>query len=295
MSSYIDTFRRYLEFEKRYSPHTVEAYLSDVSDCLSFITSVYETGDPAQIRHTYIRSWMVQLLESGISPRSVNRKLSSVRAFFRLMRKLGHVSANPLAKVQAPKTRKALPSVVEEKSLDALAQQMAEGEGFPGLRDRTVIEMLYGLGLRQAELLSVRVSDIDLRQRQIRVMGKRRKERVLPFGTSLADVLDMYLSARDQVCEADQEILILTDKGRPAYPKFIYRIVHQYLSMVSTVSKRSPHVLRHSYATHMLEAGAGIEAIKDLLGHASLAATQVYTHTSVERLKKTYKQAHPKA
>ena len=295
MSSYIDTFRRYLEFEKRYSPHTVEAYVSDVADCLQFTSSVYETENPELVRHTHIRSWMVQLLESGLSPRSVNRKLSSVRALFRLMRKLGLVSSNPLAKVLPPKTKKVLPSVVEEKSLGVLASHMAANRDFSGMRDMTVIEMLYGLGLRQAELLTIRTQDLDLRQRQIRVMGKRRKERVLPFGESLAQIIREYLVIRSETFEAPGEVLILTDKGKPAYPKLIYRIVHQYLSAVSTVSKRSPHVLRHSYATHMLEAGAGIEAIKDLLGHASLAATQIYTHTSVERLKKTYKQAHPKA
>lgn len=296
MSSYLDTFRRYLEFEKRYSAHTVEAYLSDVASFLAFSESAYEITDPEMIRHTHVRSWMVELLEADISPRSVNRKLSSVRAFFRLMRKLGRVSSNPLQKVQAPKQKSVLPEVIDEASLQLLQEQMTGGgEDFPAFRDLIVIHLLYGLGLRQAELLGIRIGDIDLAKLQIRVTGKRQKQRIIPFGKDLARVLRDYIAHRDKMFGRGGGELILTDRGKPAYPRLIYRIVHRHLSAVSTAAKRSPHVLRHSYATHMLEAGAGIEAIRELLGHASLAATQIYARTSVERLKKTYRQAHPKA
>jgi integrase/recombinase XerC len=295
MSSYLDTFRRYLEFEKRYSPHTVGAYISDVESFMSYAESTYEMSDPADIQHMHIRSWMVELLEQGMTPKSVNRKLSSLRTWYRLMRKLGTVTTNPLARIQAPRSGKSLPHVVEVKSLEALRKGEDNLDEFSGLRDITVLELLYGLGLRQAELLSLRVEDIDLERRHVRVTGKRRKERIVPFGDVLYKAIGRYLDKRRQLVPGDSGILILTDRGKPGYPKMIYRIVNRYLGSVSTVARRSPHVLRHSYATHMLEAGAGIEAIKELLGHASLAATQVYTHTSVERLKRTYQAAHPKA
>lgn len=295
MSAHLDTFRQYLEYEKRYSPHTVHAYLQDTSDFFSFLTSLYEFDDPALVRHHQVRSWMVSLLEAGISPRSVNRKLSTLRTFYRFLLKHGKVEVNPLSRVLPPKTRKTLPSVVDEKSLVRLRDHLTSGSDFTAMRNRLVIELLYGLGLRRAELIGMRLHDIDLKRMEVRVMGKRQKQRIIPFGKELAVLLRDYIALRKEMKDAHPEFLILTDKGKQAYPKLIYLIVHQYLSLVSSVEKRSPHVLRHSYATHMLEAGASIEAIKELLGHESLAATQVYTHTSMERLKKTYKQSHPKA
>lgn len=295
MSSYLDTFRRYLEFEKRYSAHTVEAYLADVSAFFTYLQSTYELSDPAAVHHSHVRSWMVTLLDQGISARSVNRKLSSLRTFFRLKRKLGRVEHNPLLKVQAPRQKKVLPEVIDEAGLAALHAQIKASATFSEYRDFLVIQMLYGLGLRQAELISLRRSDIDFRRSEIRVTGKRQKQRIVPFGRELGDMIRHYLAERDKTFGLGEAALMVTDRGKPAYPKLVYRIVHKHLSAVSTAKKKSPHVLRHSYATHMLEAGAGIEAIKELLGHASLAATQVYTRTSVERLKKTYRQAHPKA
>jgi integrase/recombinase XerC len=184
---------------------------------------------------------------------------------------------------------------VDEKSLVRLRDHLTSGSNFAAVRNRLVIELLYGLGLRRAELIGMKLHDIDLKRMEVRVTGKRQKQRIIPFGKELAVLVGHYLSLRKEMKDAHPELLILTDKGKQAYPKLIYLIVHQNLSLVSSVEKRSPHVLRHSYATHMLEAGASIEAIKELLGHESLAATQVYTHTSIERLKKTYKQSHPKA
>lgn len=295
MNIHIETFRRYLEFEKRYSAHTVQAYITDIEAFSVFMASVYEIGQPAFVQHFHVRSWMVSLLESGNVARSVNRKLSSLRAFFRFLLKRDLVSANPLTKIQPPKSRKSLPYVIEEKSLGRLQESMSMETEYPLLRDRAVIELLYGLGLRQAELISLAIEDIDLNKMQVRVTGKRQKQRLIPFGKDLGAFLSHFIGQRAQVPSIQCDKLILANSGKAAYPKMIYLIVHKYLSMVSTVGKRSPHVLRHSFATHMLEAGASIEAIKELLGHASLAATQVYTHTSVERLKKTYRQAHPKA
>ncbi|HLF62399.1 MAG TPA: tyrosine-type recombinase/integrase [Saprospiraceae bacterium] len=295
MSTHLDTFRRYLEFEKRYSSHTVQAYIADISAFLAYVISAYEINDTRKIQHFHVRSWMVSLLESGQTSRSVNRKLSSLRSFFRFLLKHGIVQANPLTKIQPPKSRKSLPSVIDEKSLGKLRESLVPANEYTLLRDRAVIELLYGLGLRQAELINLKADDIDLTRMQVRVMGKRMKQRVIPFGKHLTSFLMYYISQRALLSCIQSERLILTDNGKAAYPKLIYRIVHKYLSLVSTVEHRSPHTLRHSYATHMLEAGASIEAIKELLGHASLAATQVYTHTSIERLKKTYRQAHPKA
>jgi integrase/recombinase XerC len=294
-AAYLDTFRRYLEFEKRYSKHTVEAYLGDASAFFTYTSESYDTTEPSDITHIHVRSWIVSLLETGITSRSVNRKLSSLRTFFRLLRKLGRVDHDPLAKVQPPKAIKVLPTVIDEKSLAQLQNLNALPEDFPGCRDLAVMELLYGLGLRQAELLTLQVTDLDLVKEQVKVTGKRQKQRIVPFGKKLTGFLKHYIELRAHLTGDRSGMLILTDQGRPAYPRFVYRVVHGYLSAVTTVAKRSPHVLRHSYATHMIEAGAGIEAVKELLGHASLAATQIYTHTSVERLKKTYRSAHPKA
>ena len=295
MDSHLKTFHKYLQFEKRFSPHTIKAYLADLRSFTEYAASVYDIHDPVEVRHVHIRSWMVALLESETIPRSVNRKLSSLRAFFRLMLKRGVVDLNPLKKILPPKSGKNLPVVVDQRSLGHLQDLTEHDMSFEVVRDRIVIELLYGLGLRQAELIALRIPDVNLREQQVLVRGKRQKERLVPFGHKLRSALEEYLEKRKVHVTGEADALILTDKGKSAYPKMIYRIVHRYLSLVSSVEKRSPHVLRHSFATHMLEEGAHLEAIKDLLGHASLAATQVYTHTSIERLKKTYRQAHPKA
>jgi integrase/recombinase XerC len=295
MTAFVDSFRRFLEFEKRYSPHTTLAYTTDIAAFLSFLQSTYEIANPDEVRHTHVRSWIVDLIDAGLDPRSVNRKLSTLRTYFRFLLKMGHVSQNPLKKVIPPKARKQLPSVVDEKSLSRLRESFGENKVFSQIRDQAVIELLYGLGLRRAELISLKVTDVDFSRMQVKVFGKRQKERIVPFGKDLAEFVQHYMKLRSLVDGLQTDCLIITDKGKAAYPRMVHDIVYRALSLVSTVTQRSPHTLRHSYATHMLEAGANIEAIKELLGHASLAATQIYTQTSVERLKKTYKQAHPKA
>jgi integrase/recombinase XerC len=296
MSLFRESFLRFLQFEKRYSAHTVQAYLADITAFEEYCATTFEILDIADLRHIHIRSWMVSLLETGMVTRSVNRKLSSLRAYFRFLRKREAYATNPMTKVQAPKTRTKLPQVVDEKTLQLLRQLLAEGgEDFPAMRDRAIIELLYGLGLRRAELIAIQIPHIDLKARQVRILGKRQKERIVPFGAGLGEFLDTYIRVRNHHPAIQSDSLILTDKGRTPSPRMIYDAVYGLLSLVTTIQKRSPHVLRHSYATHMLEAGANIEAIRELLGHSSLAATQVYTQTSMERLKKSYRQAHPKA
>ena len=291
----LTTYQHYLKYEKRYSEHTVQAYLNDIAKCLERLNDLYEIQKAGEVTSMHVRSWMVSLLEDGITPRSVNRKLSSLRSYFKYMRRQNLVQNNPFDKVVGPKTKRRLPGVVGENALRKLFDEIPFPEGFTGARDRLIIELLYSAGLRRGELLQLRCTDIDDERRTLKICGKGNKQRIVPFGESLKVTIDRYLVACEDAQLNPQEHLILTDKGRKAYPKFIYNIVRRYLGVVTTNDQRGPHTLRHSFATHLTEAGADINAIKELLGHSSLAATQVYTHTSIKRLKTSYDQAHPKA
>ncbi len=292
-----NSFRNYLHYEKRFSDHTIKAYLGDVAQCFDFIGSTFEIADPAAVTHGHIRSWMVHLLESGKTPRSVNRKLSSLRSYYRFMQREGIVKTNPFSKITGPKMGKRLPEVVEEKKLNFLLDEMDFPDGFPGIRDRLIIELLYLVGLRRSELISLTHSAVDSSRQIIKVHGKGGKQRNVPVSVAVIRSVKNYIDSCNGEfgdMDADQP-LIVTDKGKQAYPKYIYNKVTKYLGMVTSSDKRSPHILRHSFATHLAEEGADINAIKELLGHSSLAATQVYTHTSIKRLKEAYDQAHPKA
>ena len=242
----------------------------------------------------HIRSWMVQLLDQGLSTRAINRKLSCLKTFFHFLLKRNWVEKNPMLKIIAPKTGKALPVFVREGQLAQLLDEVAYEPGFRGVRDRLLLELLYLTGLRRSELIDLRPESFDFHRMQLKVKGKGGKERIIPILPELARHVQSYLQVRREHFETLPPQLLLTDKGVPMYPKFVYNIVKRYLSMVTTEEKRSPHVLRHSFATHLSNKGADINAIKELLGHSSLAATQVYTHNAIEKLKEVYKLAHPK-
>ncbi len=288
-------FLQFLEYEKRLSPHTLTAYRSDLDQFFTYLQDIYGLTSVAEVRHSHIRSWMVHLTQENIQARSINRKLSCLKSFFRFQRQRGAIAHNPLQKVVAPKMGKRLPTFVHRNKIDLLFSEVDFGLGYAGIRNRTILELLYGTGMRRSELMGLKVQDIDLADASLRVLGKGNKERLLPLNPHLMQVLKEYLSVREaNFGEQKMAPLLLTDKGRPLYPKLVYNIVKRYLSAVTTVEQRSPHVLRHTFATHLTDNGADLNAIKELLGHASLAATQVYTHNSIERLQEVYRQAHPK-
>ena len=291
-----DQFIQYLQYERRLSPNTILAYEKDLLQFTAYLKDMYSLTSVSEVRHLHIRSWVVELLNTGISPRSINRKLSCLKTYFKLMLKLGYAKQNPMQKVVAPKTGKQLPVFVQEEQMDLLFREIPFPDGFPGMRDRLLLELLYGLGLRRAELIRLEAADFRSGGKYLRVLGKGGKERMLPVLPHLSKLIREYETIRkEEFPETGETALLLTDKGVPMYPKFVYNKVRRYLSYVTTLEKKSPHVLRHSFATHLSNHGADLNAIKELLGHASLAATQVYTHNSIERLKDVYQKAHPKA
>ncbi|MDF3079406.1 MAG: tyrosine-type recombinase/integrase [Sphingobacteriaceae bacterium] len=292
---FLERFFRYLQFEKRFSPHTLTSYKNDIGQFAEYLSG-YEL-DYASAKHSVVRSWMVEMMDGGTEPKTIARKLSALRSFYKFLLREGLVEHNPMLQVKAPKIPKKLPVVVSEEKLNVLLDSdMVFPEGFSGLRDRLVMELLFSTGMRLAELVALKDSDIDFYSQSLKVLGKRNKERIIPISTSLLNLTKLYISEKKrQNFDNISTSLIVKNNGMDAYPKLIYRIVNKYLSEISTHTKKSPHILRHTFATSLLNNGADINAIKELLGHASLAATQVYTHNSVERLKSIYKQAHPKA
>lgn len=260
----------------------------------TFLSAQYQISDIMIVDHSMIRSWLVFLMEQGDSPRSVNRKLTSLKSFYRFLLKEGVVDYNPMRKIISPKTSKRLPEFIETEKIMALIEQMADIKGFSGLRNRIIVEMFYNTGIRLSELLTLKETDIDFHSDTIKVLGKRNKERLIPFTKKFGSLLKVYIAEKEKSFGLVPE-LFLTDKGGKMYPKRIYLIVKNHLAGVTTLDKKSPHVLRHTFATHLLNNGAELNAVKELLGHANLAATQVYTHNTIEKLKRIYKQAHPRA
>ena len=289
-----DRFLAYIQYEKRYSPHTVTAYRTDLDQFFAFLGAQYQISEIRDVDHAMVRSWLVFLMEQGNSPRSVNRKLTSLKSFYRFLLKEGVVENNPMRKIISPKTSKRLPEFVEAEKMTALFQQFNANNGFSGMRDRIIIEMFYNTGIRLSELMNLKESDIDFHSDTIKVLGKRNKERIIPFSKKFGLLLKNYIKGKETAFGAVPE-LFLTDSGRKMYSKRIYLIVKRQLGNITTLEKKSPHILRHTFATHLLNNGAELNAVKELLGHANLAATQVYTHNTIEKLKKIYKQAHPRA
>lgn len=287
-------FLQYLENEKRYSAHTLIGYETDIKQFQSFLKETFDHSDDTSVTSVMVRSWVVNLLEHGLSPRTVNRKLSSLKTYYRFLKKEGAAKVNPMVAVVAPKTAKRLPEFVPEGDMQSLLDPEIFEDDFNGCRDKLIIELLYMTGIRKAELISIVVSDVDLQQGLIKVTGKRNKQRIIPIGNRLSEAIRDYLDIRARVT-TDEDNLLITEAGKKLYPKLVYRVVNLYLGKASSITKKSPHVLRHTFATHMLNNGADLNAIKELLGHANLSATQVYTHNSIEKLKNVYKQAHPRA
>ncbi len=292
---FIERFIRYLQFEKRFSSHTVTAYKKDLNQFSDFLIPL-GLSFPV-VTHQHIRSWMVELMDQGYEPKTINRKISSLRSLYKFLLREELVLNNPMIHVRAPKVPKRLPVVVIEQKMDMLLDGgQVFTDDFEGLRNRLVVEILYGTGMRLSELVNLKDSDINGYEQALKVLGKRNKERIIPINQSLSRLIEQYQHQKlSQKFDNKARTLIVTNSGKDAYPKFIYRIVKSSLTHISTHDKKSPHILRHSFATSLLNRGADLNAIKELLGHSSLAATQVYTHNSVEKLKSIYKQAHPKA
>jgi integrase/recombinase XerC len=290
----IEEFVSYLQAEKRYAAHTLRAYKNDLTQFHAFCR---ENGNEGMDLHfRTIRSWVVYLMDTGYSSRSVHRKLTSLRSYCRFLIREGELESNPLDKVLKPRLNKRMPSFVEELQMEVLLDTHQFGEDFQGIRNRLILDLLYQTGMRRSELIGLQIGQLDLEGKSLKVIGKRSKERILPLGEEMVDRIGQYLQIREKITpSAPGARVFVTAGGQPVYDKLVYRVVRQYLAMVTTLEKRSPHVLRHTFATHMLNHGADLNAIKELLGHANLSATQVYTHNTFKKLKSIYNQAHPRA
>ena len=289
-----ESFINYLRYEKRTSSHTVVAYKNDLDQFVQFCTEMVGEFDLNKVDNKLIRAWVVSLMEGKNSPRTVNRKISTLKSFYKYAMKMNVVDKSPVIQIPLPKIRKKLPFFVEENNLNHLLDDGFFSQDFVGIRDKLIILLLYGTGIRLSELLGLHDNNIDLHQSLIKVRGKRNKERIIPYPRSLNPIIESYRQVKAEKFSLPGGVFILTEKGEPAYEKLIYRVVTSYLSKVTSLEKRSPHILRHSYATHLLNRGADLNAVKELLGHSSLAATEVYTHTTFERLHSIYQQAHPR-
>jgi integrase/recombinase XerC len=296
----VNEFLTYLSVEKRYSKHTTVSYRNDLSNLSEYLLTTYEFSTPEYATYPMLRSWIVTLVDQEMQPKTINRKIACLRSFYHFLQKKECITKDPTLKIRALKVKKSLPVFVEESNiiglLDELIGEIKFGNSFEGLRDKVVIELLYATGIRLSELIGLKTSDLNLYQKTIKVLGKGNKERIIPIHDTFISLSKEYSNKKKyESFGNNNDFFVVTDNGDQTYPMFIYRLVKKYLDQITTVDKRSPHVLRHTFATHLLNKGADLNAIKDLLGHTSLAATQVYTHNSIDKLKSIFDQAHPKS
>lgn len=290
----VASFFIYLQHEKRYSKHTLISYETDLRQLAVYLSATYEITDISLASYQMLRSWLLSLAGEDLKPRSLARKIACLKSYYTFLHKQGTIPLNPTLRLKSPKLEKRLPAFVEEKKMDILLDEIAFPEGFEGIRDKLILELLYGTGIRLSELIGIKETDYNHYDHTLKVLGKGDKERIVPINKTLSTLISTYLAQKNTE-ESKNNYLIVTDKYDKLYPVFVQRIVKKYLSLVTTLEKKSPHVLRHTFATHLLDRGADLNSIKDMLGHGSLAATQVYTHNSLEKLKKVFEKAHPKA
>lgn len=290
-----ESFLKYLSLERNYSDRTIISYGTDIAKFEKYFKGLDENLDFTLVDSDLIRAWMLSMMEEGYEAASVDRKLSSLRTFYRFLLRKGLVKVDPVAKVRAPRKKKSLPVFVKEADMNRLLDEMDFGDGFEGIRDRMIVETFYMTGMRLSELIGLTDVDVDFSAKVIKVTGKRDKQRLIPFGEELEADLRAYLLARDEYCTDGVEAFFVRKNGMRLYPRMVYLLVRRNLSKVVTLKKKSPHVLRHSFATAMLNHQAELGAVKELLGHESLSTTEIYTHTTFEELKKVYEQAHPRA
>ena len=288
-------YQQYLSKEKKFSPHTIQAYVKDIQDFISFIRPYQDNFLKVTTRD--VRKWLSKLSLKGYSEKTINRKIASVKNFYNFLLKTDTISQNPLHPIKSLKVRKKIPVPFSPDEMNTLFDSDIFEDDFEGIRDKVLITILYSTGIRRSELINIKISDIDLHNKQLKVLGKRNKERIVPLLSSVVDLIEAYIQIKNDFFknELNSGYLFVTQKGKKMYGMLVYRLINSYLSKVSVKHKKSPHMIRHTFATHLLNNGADLNAIKELLGHTSLAATQVYTHTSVQHLKEIYKKTHPRS
>lgn len=292
---YIKAFTDYLLLEKKYALHTVKAYKKDIESFKEFCISEFQDSNLKEVNYSEIRSWIVSLSQNEISNRSINRKLSALNSFYKFLLKTETIQINPLAKHKALKTPKKVQIPFSQTEIENVLDFLDFDDSFEGLRDKLIIELFYSTGIRRIELVQLKLSDINLSQKTLKVLGKRNKERYLPLLNSVLKTINEYILKREEIINSqNSEYVFLTSKGNKIYETLVYRVINSYFSKASTKVKKSPHILRHSFATHLLNQGADLNAVKELLGHSSLAATQIYTHSNIAELKKVYAKSHPR-
>jgi len=292
---HFNSFIEYLEFEKNYSPNTIKAYSKDIESFLVFVSKQFGYSEIDKIHYSIIRNWIIKLVDDGVSNTTINRKISSLRTYYKFLTKIGDIKVSPLLKHKALKTAKKIQIPFSEKEIEDVLNLLKDQDSFLGARNKLIVELFYSTGMRRGELVNLKLIDISFSQKTVKVLGKRNKQRILPLLPSVLKTANKYLIYRKELKKIkDTDYLLLTEKGTKVYETLLYRLINNYFSQASEKVKKSPHILRHSFATHLLSEGADIKSVKELLGHSSLASTQIYANNSISKLKQVYKDSHPR-